>query len=425
MSRPLRVLLLTLSLFMVTYIMIVYVLPLSKKYNLKQIYTQKILRSSTDKVVEYNDDKLKGVISTITSSTFTVYNKYNSRGDTDNVSPYTLWRSKYKIPQIGKVVLANLSDKTISTIENGLIDKTFSIVSVGKPNKYYETPGGIYKIRSWETKHFSSLGHVYMPWSMQFSGNYFIHGIPYHEDGERVSSVYSGGCIRLEDEDSKYIYDFTDKNTYVIVLKDEDVISSSSSTSLVTDHLVAADYEHLSGIIKEYKGKKLIAMDLSNGVLYNNIKDINKPIHDSNIINLAVSFTALDNVSQERGVIYKDRNIKQLDILPALLSGDKDAQSQTIHFIGPQLFQAYADNKLRSIGLENTEINLSSQESTTTAADLFYAIRYAYIYKPYLMSLDANDNNGFIWQIDLGHYKGEVIKGIHRDYLVMWDQTTL
>ena len=418
MSRPVRLLLLTLFLFIITYILIVYVLPSGRKYNIGQIYKQRILRSATDKTVEYNDDKLKGVISSITSATSTTYKKDSVKGGVDYVSTYTLWNSKYQIPKTGKVILANLSDKTISTIANGVVDKTFNIVSIGKPNKYYETPGGVYKIRSWEKKHFSSLGHVYMPWSMQFSGNYFIHGIPYHEDGERVSSLYSGGCIRLEDEDSKYIYDFTDKDTYVIVMKDEDKVSISEASSTV--NLVTADYEHLSGILKDYKNKELIAMDLSNGVLYNNIKDSNAPIHDSNIINLAVSFAALDNVSQERSLNYKGQNMKQLDILPFLLSGDKDAQSQTIHFIGTGLFQAYTDNKLRSIGLENTMINLSSQESTTTAADLFYTLRYAYIYKPYLMSLDTNGNNGLIWKVDLGHYTGEVIKGLHRDYLVMY-----
>ena len=67
---------------------------------------------------------------------------------------------------------------------------SYYVVSKGKPNSYYETPVGSYQVKSKEYKHFSSLGGVYMPYSMQFYGNFFIHGIPYHPDGTRVSRPF-------------------------------------------------------------------------------------------------------------------------------------------------------------------------------------------------------------------------------------------
>src|SRR3989344_3348659 len=69
-----------------------------------------------------------------------------------------------------------------------------------------QTPNGVYKIRSREENHFSSIGEVWMPWSMHFYGNYFIHGWPYYPSGAPVADTYSGGCIRLSTSDAKELF---------------------------------------------------------------------------------------------------------------------------------------------------------------------------------------------------------------------------
>jgi hypothetical protein len=59
-----------------------------------------------------------------------------------------------------------------------------------------------------------------MPYSVHVFGNYFIHGIPYYENGVQVSSTYSGGCIRLNNDDAKKVYDFVQEGTPIIVTRD-------------------------------------------------------------------------------------------------------------------------------------------------------------------------------------------------------------
>ncbi len=360
-----------------------------------------------------------------------VYNKNIKRVFADDkeadTSIYGVLFPKYIATSTGKVVMANLDEKIVKVMENGEIVKTLPIVSIGKPDKYYETPGGVYKIKGWETEHYSSLGHVYMPWSMQFSGNYFIHGIPYHDLGngikDRVSTEYSGGCIRLADEDAKYIYDFSDKGTLIIVSKAEDRAYNITDINLIKNkEITQEEKQSLSKIADQYKDKSYIIMDLSTNVYTTNMteENINKEIIiDSNIGSLAIAYTSLDNVSQERTVKYKDEKVKMLSVLNDTLSGDKDAQSLSIDYIGPRLFQVYLDNKLKAIGVDHTVIDVKTHNSSTTLMDMVIMSRYAYIYKPYIMSIDDSVGTGNIWQYDMGQgYMTTVVKGLHRDFLV-------
>ena len=370
--------------------------------------------------------------------------KYNSKKDiskknvdisikdknNDNNAPiiYKTFLSKNIATTTGKLVMANLDEKIVNVLDNGKIIKTLPIVSIGKPDKYYETPGGLYKIKSWETEHFSSLGHVYMPWSMQFSGNYFIHGIPYHDMGngvkERVSTEYSGGCIRLSDENAKYIYDFSDKNTLILVSKAEDRIDNITDTTLIKNkETEEKEKQSLLKISELYKDKKYIIMDLSTNIYMTNIAEeslTKEKIINSNIANLAIVYTSLDNVSQERTVDYKGEKVKMLSLLPEALAGDKEAQSLSIDYIGPRLFQAYLDNKLKAIWTDHTDVDVKTHLSTTTLMDILTMSRYTYIYKPYIMSIDHSVGTGNIWQYDMGQgYVISIVKGVHRDFLVI------
>lgn len=396
--KPLLHLILTLG---ATALLVVYFS--NNMYAKKPDYKRtEISKTST---IELNDDKMTSVISDITSSTPNI---------TKIITPHDealKLHTQYTIPSKGKVILANLDRKTIDILEDGNNIKSINIVSIGKPNKYYETPGGVYKIKSWETSHYSSLGHVYMPWSMQFSGNYFIHGIPYYEDGERVSTEYSGGCIRLEDDDAKFIYDFSDKSTYVFVVKNDD------DDSILTDD----DSSDLSRYLNNYKDKKYLALDLSNNWYYTNANDLSATDTESSIANIIIALTNLDYISQERKIRDENGNeVKQLSKLGDILQGDLYYKNKALDYVGRAMFQAYANTKIKSIGLESTDIDVSNSKSTTTLMDMMYTIRYIYIYKPYIMSLDDNSGTDYIWQYDLGTYQAEIIRGPHRNYLIIY-----
>src|SRR5882724_9446532 len=110
------------------------------------------------------------------------------------------------ISQKESFIEADLTAMQLSVYENGAVVKQVPILTKGRPGSWWETPAGLYQVQNKETNHFSSFGHVYMPWSMDFQGNFFIHGWPYEPDGTPVSSAYSGGCIRLATDDAEKLY---------------------------------------------------------------------------------------------------------------------------------------------------------------------------------------------------------------------------
>ncbi len=121
------------------------------------------------------------------------------------------------IPQEGKFIAANLLTMELSLYQDGVTVATLPIQTKGKPGTPWETPSGMYGIQTKEKNHFSSIGKVYMPYSMQFYGNYFIHGWTYYPDGSRTAASFSGGCIKLETEDAERVFEFADVGTKVFV----------------------------------------------------------------------------------------------------------------------------------------------------------------------------------------------------------------
>jgi hypothetical protein len=116
----------------------------------------------------------------------------------------------------GKFIDINLETMKLTMWENGLIVKELPVAGKGNP-AISPTRKGLFTIEMKKEKYFSSLYRVWMPWSMQYSGPYFIHGWPYWPNGQLLTSIYSGGCIRLNTDDAKKVYDFAEVGTFVLI----------------------------------------------------------------------------------------------------------------------------------------------------------------------------------------------------------------
>jgi len=121
------------------------------------------------------------------------------------------------VPKQGKFIVADLSQMRLTLFEDGTTTAQYPILSKGKPGTPYETPAGQYRILTKEEDHFNYAEGVHMPYSMEFYGNYFIHGWPTYADGTPVASTYSGGCIRLDTADAAAVYDFAQRGGGVFV----------------------------------------------------------------------------------------------------------------------------------------------------------------------------------------------------------------
>jgi len=110
----------------------------------------------------------------------------------------------------GKRVVINKTDQTLSAYENGhLVFR--SRVSTGKEGK--QTPSGHFRAQSKMRMHRSRLyNNAPMPYSVQFSGNYFIHG--FRSVPHRPASH---GCIRLPLDKAPTFYNWVTPGTPITV----------------------------------------------------------------------------------------------------------------------------------------------------------------------------------------------------------------
>lgn len=262
--------------------------------------------------------------------------------------------SKKEVPtlsnnkKIDKSIYINLSDMKVRLIDGDTVAETLSIVSKGRPGSYYETPGGIYKSDYKEEIHFSSIGHVYMPWSVHIFGNFFIHGIPYHEDGTRVSSTYSGGCIRLEDEDAKKIYKFIEKGTRITIKQNN-------------------EENFAMNVVQSEKMKS------------------------QNMTNYMSAIISLEFLTQDDEIYFNNGTTTRKKLLNDLVNkGDTSVSNFYASSYGDNLFIERMNEKAESIGLNNTHFTSATESAETTANDYNNFLIYIKNYKSYLLNIKSN-----------------------------------
>lgn len=297
--------------------------------------------------------------------------------------------SEFGITEKGKVIIANLDNMEIKLINDGQVIKTMPILTKGKPDSYYETPGGEYKIESKEVSKLSSLGNVYMPYAMQFFGNYFIHGIPYYKGGKKVSTSYSGGCIRLADEDAKTVYGFADagsthlfvtNNSYYTQAKDTGALDyyiqdNGGALSMTASQAIAIDL-YTGEVLVEYNGNQVIPMEGGAKLLAAN--------------------TSLDVVNQEKEITYNQNKIKNKDLIPLILNQSDEAALNIISKqYGINNFIKKMNEKASAIKLTNTKITEPSglsNKTVSTVYDLAKLIKYTHDFKPFLLSITSSSS---------------------------------
>lgn len=240
------------------------------------------------------------------------------------------------------VINLNTNKLTLYTKDNK--PEIIELISQGKPGSYYETIGGVYNSDYKEPLHFSSIGHVYMPFSIHLFGNYFIHGIPYYPDGTKVSSTYSGGCVRLTDEDAKHVYDFITPDTPIIITRGDEDSFTPTNISTTT--------------ISSISMTRLMVAIISLEFLIQDTKIFNKE---------GISNTRKELIPQ----ILKDYNINANIIYKDIMNSETFIQTMNA--------------KAKLLGLTNTIFTDVNSQVNTTEEDYGRFMEYIMTYKSYLI----------------------------------------
>lgn len=103
--------------------------------------------------------------------------------------------------------------------DNWTLTKTF-ISSTGLPGK--ETPKGVFSVTNRGSWFFSEQFNQGGKYWVQFMGDYLFHSLPFDETAttivdDTIGEPASHGCIRLEVEDAKWLYDNIEDDTKIII----------------------------------------------------------------------------------------------------------------------------------------------------------------------------------------------------------------
>lgn len=307
----------------------------------------------------------------------------------------------YKLPDEGRAIVANLSEMRLHLFEDGEKVKSFDIQSRGRPGTAWETPPGSYEVKRKVEDHFSSIGSVWMPYSMQFFGNYFIHGWPYYPNGTPVPEGYSGGCIRMTTEEMAEIYAFASEGTPVIVLGEEADGEGAGDQIAMTDGGYALlpkapEFPNLGAA-------GFIVGDLETGeVLAKRAESEVRPI--ASVTKLVTSLTSLEILNQYKEVEVSEEAVATNasfgdlragetltigDLLhPLLLESSNDAAEAIAETAGRNYFIDSMNAKAEALGLADTSFGDPSglsPDNVSTPADLFKLAQYLHKYKQFVL----------------------------------------
>lgn len=346
-------------------------------------YSQKIIKVSNNNL-RAGDPKTSALNSTfINSDTLAepIENKFE-----DEISEYITRKESF--------IDVDLTKMEIYLFEQGRMIKKFAVLSKGKDGSWWETPTGNYKILSKEENHYSSIGNVWMPWSMQFYGNFFIHGWPYHNDGTPVPQSYSGGCIRLDTKDAEEIYKFATKNMTLLV-REPEVSTEFAKPLLKNKNISPPNLSAKSFLITDLaSGKNILEKKsteilpiasltkIMTGIVASELIYLGKPIPvNSNM--LASAFSSFQPTEGEKYVAY--------DLLyPLLMQSSNDAANILAGFVGKDQFVANMNKKATSLSMTNTNFSDASGVLATdisSANDLEKLLRYTYFKRKFIFDI--------------------------------------
>ncbi|MDA3815137.1 MAG: L,D-transpeptidase family protein, partial [Patescibacteria group bacterium] len=298
----------------------------------------------------------------------------------------------------------DLEKMEISLYKEGKKTKTFPVVSKGREGSWWETPPGFYFVGDKVTTHCSSVAQVWMPYAVQFYGNFFIHGWPYDNMGRGLPAGPSGGCIRMSTVDAKQVFLFAERGIPVLVF-------NKKETPFLPEITISEEDYQFS---EQISAKNFMIADIETGEIILD-KDKNAEINGEPLVRpmLAVVFSEVVNLERRitakdwmieginDGVIFPNSSYTGSQLLEKMLTtSSKEPLLVLTRFFTPDYFKEAVNAKARSIGMANTsfsDIFAFSEENITTPIDIAKAMRYIHQYR------------GFIFD------KSSVFKGITKD----------
>jgi len=295
------------------------------------------------------------------------------------------------VPLSGKFIAVNLSTMVLTLYQDGVAIAKYPILAKGELGSPYETPAGFYTVLTKELDHFINGEQIDLPWSVQFYGNYFIHGWPFSADGSPVSSSYVGGDIRLSTDDAEKVYAFVDKGIGIFVY---DPIRTAPATPLVLDAIPVPSISAISYLVADIDtGDAYVEQDTGKALPIGSITKLMTAL----VANETIPFDTHITVARSELHSVKTNTLRPKetflagDLLYPLLMESNDAIANRLaQTYGTAGFVDWMNATAKALDMQSTHFTNASGTSTenvSTLDDLFRLTAYLAHKKSFILNV--------------------------------------
>lgn len=291
----------------------------------------------------------------------------------------------------------NLKEMVVRLYKDGSPIKEYPIRVKGKENDWGETPSGLFAIQGRETSHFSSLGSVFMPYSLRFQGNYYVHGLPYYSDGSLTGADFSSGCVNLSTEDAKELFSLVPINFPVLVLEND---YQDSSTEIKNITLTPPDLQASSYLVADLDNSQIFM--IKNPAVVYPVVGVNKlltGISASELLRLSFDSNLIDKLyinakmllpPGETAGLSLGKSFTFFDLYYPLLVEHSNDASEALALRLSRNYLGILKERANSLGMDNTTLADSyggEQGNFSTSEDLFYLLRYLFNNRLWMLNI--------------------------------------
>ena len=297
-------------------------------------------------------------------------------------------------------VSVDLGSMALELYRNGERVETLPIAAKGREGSWWETPTGFYTALSREANHFSSIGNVWMPWSVQFYGNFFIHGWPYFADGKDVPSTFSGGCIRLSTEDAKTVYEFIEPGMPILIFGESSPTGSHVALSRrSTGPLKVPAVSAQSVLVAHLEtGEALLNKNGADILPIASLTKLMTAVVASEVVNLERSVKispSMLSASIQSYPLKANASYRAFDLLyPLLMQSSNGSAEAFAAFSGRGFFVENMNRKAESLGMADSRFTGPAglgDGTVSTSKNLLELARYIYEKRRFLFQITKGE----------------------------------
>lgn len=299
---------------------------------------------------------------------------------------------------------ADLSEMKVKIYKQGQIEKELPIFTKGNPERWGGTSLGLYNVLSKNKLAYSALADSYMPWSLHIYGKYYIHGDNYYPNTGIDTSPITGGCLRLNNENAKIVYDLTEVGMPILV----------TDKGFEND-----DYKYSAENIKELpelSAKSYLVADLDSSFILAEKKS-QEQLPIASLTKLMTATIIAEKLDLRKSILATPEMLKAYGsteglvagasfhafelFYPLLIESSNDAAEVLSYFLGREKTIRLMNEKTKAILMENTKFIDPSGESSqniSTAEDLFHLARYILNARPMFLKISKGEE---VWTFGL------------------------